>query len=130
MRSLDFRELMFRYRKHVRRKILLENSLIVLDCSIFSAFALCNDRVITAAHHDRLDIHPSAMERSRNAAGVRRRASQLPHFGLQLRSELRPLFRALCEELLELRVLDVVRGSLESVFSVTAGFDKVIQTFN
>src|SRR5438874_13166296 len=104
---------MFRYRKYVRRKILLENSLIVLDCSIFSAFAFCDDRVITAAHHDRLDIHPPAMERSRNASGLCRRASQLPHFGLQLRSELPPLFRALCEELLELLVRDVVCGSLD-----------------
>jgi hypothetical protein len=49
---------------------------------------------------------------------------------LKLGSELSALLGALREKLLQPRILDVVGGRLESILSVAAGLDQVIQTFN
>src|SRR5262245_18608964 len=97
MGSFDFSELVFRDRKNVRRQVLFQNALVILDRRIFTTFAFRNNCGVTSSSHDRLDVHPAAMKRSRNSAGLCRTATELPHFRLEFGRKLRSLYRALAK---------------------------------
>src|SRR5689334_7419486 len=102
MSPLDLGVLVLDDGQDVRRKVLLEHSFIIFECRIFTAFTLRNDGFGAAAGHDGLDVHPASVECRGDAAAFFRGSAELPHFRLELRSELRSLKRTLVEEPAEL----------------------------
>jgi len=89
--------------------------------------ALHHDRLFVLSRHRGFQIDPSAMKRAGDGASAFRIAAQPAHLGLELRFAPLDVRKSRREKCLCCRILHRFTGSLESVDSVFAGLDQLVQ---
>jgi hypothetical protein len=107
---------------HVRRQLVVLKCVAILsDGSIFATLAFHEDSVLVAAGYRGFQIHPTAAERSSEAAARLHFFAKAKNEALQLAGKLLALDREFTEELLEIDALHVFRGRAETFLPVFAG---------
>ena len=127
MRGLHRCELLLDLVPNVRRQVLIQGVFVGRNGVIFAAFALGQNRVVTALREGGLQVDPSTVKRAGDAAAFFGVLAEVDHVLLKVSGKFGTLEGVLREEGFQVGMTNVFRSIPKSVLTIFTDLDQVIE---